>query len=144
MNTEKKCQKCLQVLDIDDFAKNKRKKDGRHCWCKSCQKIYKDMHYKTNKGVYKARTKKRKVCLKSWILDLKSTLSCTHCGQAHPAILDFHHTDPTKKEFSINNGIVSKLSKKRILEEIGKCIPLCSNCHRILHYNERHEIKEKR
>jgi predicted HNH restriction endonuclease len=28
-------------------------------------------------------------------------------------------------------------SLKRIVEEIGKCVILCSNCHRKLHYHNK-------
>jgi predicted HNH restriction endonuclease len=32
------------------------------------------------------------------------------------------------------------------MEEVKKCIPLCSNCHRILHWEERetHKREKKR
>jgi predicted HNH restriction endonuclease len=30
------------------------------------------------------------------------------------------------------------------MEEIQKCIPLCANCHRILHWEEMQKAKRKR
>ena len=30
------------------------------------------------------------------------------------------------------------------MEEVNKCIPLCANCHRILHWNEEVIKKQKR
>jgi predicted HNH restriction endonuclease len=30
------------------------------------------------------------------------------------------------------------------MEEIKKCIPLCSNCHRILHWEERETYKREK
>jgi hypothetical protein len=33
--------------------------------------------------------------------------------------------------------IRSGLSREAILQEIGKCVVLCSNCHQIEHYDER-------
>lgn len=57
---------------------------------------------------------------------------CIKCGYNKCVrALDFHHIDPKEKDFSISqkwNTII------KCLEEIKKCILLCSNCHRELHY----------
>lgn len=46
--------------------------------------------------------------------------------------LEFHHLDPNKKDFSIGSWrIVSKWS--RLVEEVEKCVLVCSNCHREVH-----------
>jgi hypothetical protein len=47
------------------------------------------------------------------------------------------YADPSEKDVNIANAIGNGWSKKRILREIAKCLPLCSNCHRKLHYRER-------
>ncbi len=41
--------------------------------------------------------------------------------------MDFHHMDPSSKEFSI--GSSSSLSFSKLLAEAKKCILLCKNCH---------------
>jgi predicted HNH restriction endonuclease len=71
-----------------------------------------------------------------WSVELPIiTLKCAQCGFSHPGAIDFHHTDSATKE-----GEVSRLagvgSYKKAYAEIEKCIPLCSNCHRILHWDE--------
>lgn len=45
--------------------------------------------------------------------------------------LEFHHLDPTQKEFGISDGDLR--SWERIKLELTKCILLCSNCHREVH-----------
>lgn len=47
--------------------------------------------------------------------------------------LEFHHLDPSKKDFGV--GKVRRNPKKwsLIIEELKKCILLCSNCHREVH-----------
>ena len=47
------------------------------------------------------------------------------------ACLDFHHL--RDKEFNIANEI-KNLSIDNLKKEIDKCIVLCANCHRKLHY----------
>lgn len=72
-----------------------------------------------------------------WNEEIMSKASCTQCGFSHPGALDFHHRDPSAKEGAVTRMVLQKRSKKAILEEIAKCDVLCSNCHRILHWNER-------
>lgn len=50
-------------------------------------------------------------------------------------IFDFHHRDPSEKEFSINMSTLSRKSLKDVLKELNKCSLLCSNCHRLLHFS---------
>ena len=103
---------------------------------KQKHKEYSREHYLKNQEEVKKRTAEKKKQQRIDWDTFKRTLKCAKCGFSHPAALDFHHTDPTKKD-----AIVSKFSKdgqyKRAMEEIEKCVVLCSNCHRIHHYEER-------
>ena len=59
--------------------------------------------------------------------------SCNRCGlvdKEYPQIYDFHHLDPTQKDFSISKNV---LVFDKIKNELDKCIVLCSNCHRREH-----------
>lgn len=58
---------------------------------------------------------------------------CSLCGYKKcMAALAFHHLDPTQKEFA-----VSKYRKRSLLlEEVKKCILVCSNCHVEIHAQE--------
>ncbi len=133
----KKCSKCNELKSLDGFYKNKRNlTNGLSAYCKECQKSDKKIHYKNNKEKYA-----RNVFNNSkWLIDLKIGLKCEKCGFNHPAALDFHHLDPSTKEFTVSGRMTcSKENKEKVLNEIKKCIILCSNCHRIEHatnYNE--------
>ena len=60
---------------------------------------------------------------------------CEICGYNKCIIaLEFHHLDPTQKDFNIGNGNVVAFEKAK--EEVDKCILVCSNCHREIHYQE--------
>lgn len=58
---------------------------------------------------------------------------CIHCGESRQICLDFHHTNPTKKEFNIIQMAHNGYSVDIILKELEKCVILCANCHRIEH-----------
>ena len=60
---------------------------------------------------------------------------CAICGGVfEDCCYDFHHLDPTQKEFAISdsntNGARSWL---HLRDEIKKCALLCANCHRLVH-----------
>ena len=66
-------------------------------------KEYSRKHYEANKERIKAeQSEKRKQFRGEWDI-FKRTLKCTKCGFAHPAALDFHHEDPSKKEANIHD-----------------------------------------
>ena len=46
--------------------------------------------------------------------------------------LEFHHKDPTKKEFKIGSG--NTMSWKEYRLEVQKCLLVCSNCHKEIHF----------
>jgi len=67
--------------------------------------------------------------------EYKASLSCSNCGFKHPAAIDFHHIK--NKGGTKVNTYAKNCSYKKAYEEVKNCIPLCSNCHRILHWKER-------
>jgi len=57
---------------------------------------------------------------------------CKECGwTGNQAGFDFHHRDPSQKEFSLGN--IAHKSWSVIKEELKKCDLLCRNCHSIHH-----------
>jgi hypothetical protein len=64
--------------------------------------------------------------------DTAKARPCEDCGgQFPPECMDFDHTDPATKEFSVSYGAVAGLRVERVMAEIAKCRLLCANCHRI-------------
>ena len=51
-------------------------------------------------------------------------------GKIEPELFDFHHRDPSKKEFEIGQKL--KCNIDRCIEEAKKCDLLCANCHRVI------------
>ena len=75
--------------------------------------------------------------IKEWMENYKDNLECEECGENHPACLDFHHEEPKDKIYSISTMVSQGMDIKDIQEELSKCIVLCSNCHRKLHWFEK-------
>ena len=42
--------------------------------------------------------------------------------------------DPSIKDFNLDSRKLSNTNFEKILEEVDKCILLCSNCHKEIHY----------
>lgn len=98
--------------------------------------IYRRRWYAKNKKSEIAHVTRRKKQIKNWLQNYKKHLSCLMCGECHPATLEFHHSEGSKKDRAISEMVVDGMSIKRITEEIKKCEVLCSNCHKKIHYKE--------
>lgn len=94
-----------------------RRVDGRYR-CKKC----------AVESVQKRRNK-----LKELAVEYKGG-KCQCCGYNKCiCALEFHHLNGEEKEFSISaNGYTRKW--ETVKKELDKCILLCSNCHKEVHY----------
>lgn len=94
--------------------------------------------WKINNPEQHRETRKKYETVKNkWYTDLKETLSCEHCGENHTACIDFHHKDPHDKEIAVSDALRMRWPEEKVRAEIAKCMVLCANCHRKLHYNLR-------
>jgi 5-methylcytosine-specific restriction endonuclease McrA len=79
----------------------------------------------------KAVSKRRKLLKEKAISYLGG--KCTSCGYSKCAdALEFHHIDPTQKDFGISYKGVTR-SWEKIKNELDKCMLVCSNCHKEIH-----------
>lgn len=129
------CTKCLGEKPLSAFAFRNKAQGTYASNCKQCQKGAKDSHYRRNKAAYIAKSRARRIEYNARWREFKSGLSCSECGQNHPATLDFHH--PDRKEHSVSDLLRGEVGWDKLMDEVEKCIVLCSNCHRILHYTGR-------
>lgn len=126
----KTCSKCKKEKSLELFNKT-------HRWCKPCVKDYDHNRHKRQRKKIIAQKKARKIEINEWYMELKATLKCAWCPENHPACLTFHHIDPTTKETEVAQAVASHWSKEHILQEIEKCIVLCSNCHTKHHFGDK-------
>lgn len=113
----KLCARCHVTKTLAEFPPRKDRKDGRHSWCKKCDNIR-----------IKAMQRKFRVDAVNY-----AGGKCCRCGyNKYIGALEFHHLDPTQKDFGLSGSHMSTLNDKA-KAEIAKCILLCSNCHREEH-----------
>lgn len=101
-------------------------KKGRDLAKKDTRK-YSDRKQYLIKAVQKRRKK-----IRSMAVDYTGG-QCENCGYGRCIdALEFHHTDPTKKDFSISEKGYTR-SWAVVTKGLDKCIMLCANCHREVH-----------
>lgn len=77
-------------------------------------------------------TQKRRNKVKEIAVEYKGG-KCSVCGYDRCAdALEFHHLDPSQKDFGISSKGYTR-SWDKVKEELDKCILVCSNCHREIH-----------
>lgn len=122
---QKICKSCEQSLPVEDFyGQRKRGKVNGQIWkyrdsfCKRCRA----------KATFERRSE-----LKRQAVEYLGG-RCVACGIVDdPVIYDFHHRDPSKKDFSIGSRTNKTLDALK--SELDKCDLLCAHCHRKGYYH---------
>jgi len=128
----KTCSDCKLEKPFNDFSYDKSRNRYLSV-CKSCTAIRTEIYRQNNKDKWKENSKKHSNKYNQLILEWKSQ-GCSKCNEKRPHTIDAHHINPNEKDFMV--GTV-KRGIKVTKEELKKCIPLCSNCHRDFHYQEK-------
>jgi len=117
----KLCKYCKKYYSEKDFgvAKTVGDKIYRRLKCRFC----------FNKAKKQLRDK-----YKTILAEYKKERGCCKCGIKDSRVLEFHH--PGDKGFTIGYASHNHLGIDRVKEEIKKCLVICANCHRILHYGK--------
>lgn len=147
---KKLCKKCSIEKELSEFYKNKSNTDGYSSSCKRCRKIQVNMWRKENHIRFITNKNKWSSCKRiSMKEDNKKKAveylggKCIKCGyDEHIAALEFHHRDPSKKYYTISTKL-REYSFEDLKNELDKCDLLCSNCHKILHYDELIDRRNK-
>jgi len=110
------CSNCGCEKNGSEFY-YKKTEERFNSWCKAC--------------LYEFQ-RKRWISRKIKAVEMMGN-KCCRCGyDKNIAVLDFHHVNPNTKEMSWTKLRLQKWS--RIVEELKKCILVCSNCHGEIHY----------
>lgn len=125
MKTEKTCRRCNMTypLTTEYFYSNGYTPSGTKKWkptCKQCENV------------------ERKESFDKILLEVYPILECQLCGYSRCIeALEFHHKDSSEKDFNISQARTSRRNRSVVLSELKKCILVCANCHREIHYGIR-------
>lgn len=134
---EKQCTKCKQWKDEEEFSWKNKSEGKRHSQCKECRRKADNERYAKDpnrRASVKAVHANQVKYIRDYVQDVKEHSKCAICGDTRWYVLDFHHL--RDKSFTISEAISKGVSLETIKSEIEKCITLCANCHRELHYKE--------
>ncbi len=141
---------CSAIYNNKAYPKRKVEHKCKYCEtalpatkriCSTCKSLRKDrkiirqQSWRTNHSDYNKNYRLKKK------LEAIESLGgcCCLCGYDKcPAALEFHHLDPSQKEFSFSS---SSRRYTNLEEELSKCILVCANCHREVHYGAESEIR---
>ena len=117
------CFKCKQEFESTH---------GNQKYCKKCLK-----------EVKKEKDTKLRERNRIFLFNFKKDKKCECCGwDKFPQVLEFHHKYEKEKINEISNLVKKQYGLKTIKNEMRKCILLCPNCHRELHYNGQASVRE--
>lgn len=128
----KQCIKCFATKPLSEFQ---TRKDGRVSGdCRVCHRAYMRKHYLKNKDKYLKKAKRHRILAHEKTIGILwqylNSHPCIDCGESNPIVLDFDHSDPSKKLFNISSKKVFR-DETPLMNEIQKCDVRCANCHRI-------------
>ena len=143
MDKTKKCNKCKCVKNLDNFYRNKSRKDGHDTWCKECSNEYSKKYYNKNSDKIKRRIKqwnekiktnsiysyikryltKRKAVINASVEDIiglyNKNPNCYYCGKS----LDY-------TEISFDHKIPLSRNGTKTIDNIALS---CKNCNFFKH-----------
>lgn len=132
------CSACKEELYYYQFSCNKAHADGKQNECKVCRKKAKKIARAKKREEAKERAKiiahETNKRIAEEYRQFKKQYKCAHCGCEDHRVLCFHHVDPAIKKYGIRRAFI--IGGQTLKEELEKCIPLCHNCHAIIHYDE--------
>jgi len=129
------CGKSLKSKD--HYGRDRKYINGHNNRKYDDPKQYKrEWNYRNRDKRYKAKTRRARRIKAELIVNAGGKCLC--CGLDFDgectSIFDFHHRDPSKKEFALNGNSINRYSLVKIWAEAEKCDLLCANCHRLIHW----------
>ena len=107
--------------------------------CIECTKAYNREYWakvKHIKGPEKnERTRKKRLEIRQYILDVLKNSCCMDCGISDWRVLEFDHRKGETKKLNIADS--TKYSLRITKKEIAKCDIVCANCHNIRTIKQR-------
>ncbi len=131
----KRCARCRAEKPLDEFNRSPRNKDGRHSYCRDCQKA----HYRDNAVRHKSNVRRTSRRRRQQALDAimaRFSEGCVDCGSTDIRVLEFDHVRGAKVA-SVGSMVRRGRALAAIQLEIAKCDVRCRNCHAIVTIERR-------
>ena len=93
----------------------------------------KQSYYQRNKEAVKERARKRRIEIENRRKALLSQFNCIACDNNNPDLIQWHHLEPANKKHTVYS---SSSNEEVFWNEVLKCVPLCANCHVLIHKNK--------
>lgn len=141
------CGNCHKRYPLKMFHRCVKNPLGRHYVCRTCSASAHHKRYIVHSDTMKIRARTAyykkahiKQNLRAKFIHLAGG-KCVQCGVRAftelPAVcFDFHHKIKHDKSFTISRKIYldNVIDEEILRKEIDKCVLLCANCHRTIHY----------
>jgi hypothetical protein len=131
----KTCFRCKVSKPLDQFNRSAKNRDGRHSYCRDCQKAHYrgnyERHYRNVRRVALARLARHRRIIYDALRG-----GCIDCGFTDIRALQFDHVRGEKLG-SISQMVRQGTSDALLRAEIAKCDVRCANCHMIVTVNRR-------
>lgn len=154
------CKKCKKSFPNKTTINNKECSLHHRSYCLDCSPYKSKTGYNLRKSRNKTQNKTCPICKRLFPYSKNNLCSscrtlfqrnrkkeklikqlgdkCSRCGYNKCIkALEFHHIDPNNKSFNISGSL--HLSMEILSSEVKKCVLLCSNCHREIHYLEHEQ-----
>jgi ABC-type nickel/cobalt efflux system permease component RcnA len=131
----KRCARCQTEKSVGDFNRSPKNKDGRHSYCRACQKA----HYRDNAARHKSNVRRTSKARRQQALDavmVRFSEGCVDCGSTDIRVLEFDHVRGTKVA-SVGSMVRRGRALAVIQGEMAKCDVRCRNCHAIVTIERR-------
>ncbi len=127
--TTKMCSAGQHEVSVRNFWKRKGNLQPN---CIDCQKAINKARYHVNKDDHIKRVRANMIARQKILKIWKQSLKCVRCDENYWKCLDFHHLDPSKKDFSVGDAL-QNYGWEKLLNELEKCVVLCKCCHVKVH-----------
>src|SRR5438132_4280497 len=105
--SQKRCCRCGQTKDINEFTLRDRLKGVLHSYCRECHARWNREHYQRNKATYIANARRHNAIYQAEnllrLIDYLLAHPCLDCGEPDLLVLDFDHRDRATKRMAVAN-----------------------------------------
>jgi hypothetical protein len=129
----KTCSRCRRTLALSEFNWKNQARGKVQSRCRVCSRAQVRDHYARHTPYYIEKAGRRNAVQSreyhQRVLEFLVAHPCVDCGEDDIVVLQFDHTDRSRKLSAVAVLFKRRLPWRRIEAEIDKCQVRCANCH---------------